>query len=80
MNAQFKMWGNSLAVRIPSGLAKELDVVEGKSADIQVRNGTLVVTPVAGPVFTLDELLEGMTSENLYGEIDTGKPVGNEIW
>ncbi len=80
MNAHFSKWGNSVALRIPAAFAKELDVSEGKAAEIQVRDGSLVVTPVSGPVYTLDELLDGMTPENMYAEIDTGKPVGNEVW
>lgn len=80
MNAHFSKWGNSLALRIPSGLARELEVFDGKAADIQVRDGSLVVTPLEGPVYSLDELLDGMTAENLDGEISTGGPVGNEIW
>lgn len=31
------------------------------------------------PVYTLDELLSGMTEENLYGEVNTGAAVGNEF-
>lgn len=80
MNAHFSKWGNSVALRIPAAFAKELDVSEGKAAEITVKDGSLVVTPVAGPVYTLDQLLEGMTSENMYGEISTGDAVGNEVW
>jgi antitoxin MazE len=80
MNALFSKWGNSVALRIPAAFAKELGVSEGKAAEITIRDGSLVVTPVAGPVYTLDQLLDGMTTENMYGEIDTGEPVGNEIW
>lgn len=80
MNAHFSKWGNSVALRIPAAFAKELDVFEGKAAEITVKNGSLVVTPIPGPVYTLDQLLDGMTTENMYGEIDTGKPVGNEVW
>jgi antitoxin MazE len=80
MQAQFSKWGNSLAVRIPSALIKELDVAEGSAAEIIVKDGSLVVTPVPGPSYTLDQLLEGMTTENMYGEISTGDPVGNEVW
>lgn len=80
MNAHFSKWGNSVALRIPAAFAKELDVSEGKAAEITVKNGSLVVTPIPGPVYTLDQLLDGMTTENMYGEIDTGKPVGNEVW
>jgi antitoxin MazE len=80
MNAHFSKWGNSVALRIPAAFAKELDVFEGKAAEITVKNGSLVVTPIPGPVYTLDQLMDGMTTENMYGEIDTGKPVGNEVW
>jgi antitoxin MazE len=80
MNALFSKWGNSVALRIPAAFAKELGVSEGKAAEITIRDGSLVVTPVAGPVYTLDQLLDGMTTENMYGEIDTGGPVGNEVW
>ncbi|WP_295844966.1 AbrB/MazE/SpoVT family DNA-binding domain-containing protein [Tardiphaga sp.] len=80
MNAHFSKWGNSIALRIPAAFAKELDVFEGKAAEITVKDGSLVVTPVLGPVYTLDQLLAGMTTENLYGEIGTGGPVGNEVW
>ena len=80
MNAHFSKWGNSIALRIPAAFAKELDISEGKAAEITVKNGCLVVTPVPGPVYTLDQLLDGMTTENMYGEISTGDAVGNEVW
>ena len=28
----------------------------------------------------LDELLEGITPENLHDEVQTGRPQGREIW
>jgi antitoxin MazE len=80
MNAHFSKWGNSVALRIPAAFTKELGIAEGKPAEIQVKDGSLVVTPVPGPVYTLDELLAGITEENLHGEIATGEPVGNEFW
>ncbi len=30
--------------------------------------------------YTLDELLEGMSSDNFHGEVETGDSVGNESW
>ena len=80
MNAQFAKWGNSVALRIPSSIVQELAVSVGKSAKIHVRDGSLVVTPVPGPVYTLDDLLNGMTEENLHDEITTGGAAGNEVW
>jgi antitoxin component of MazEF toxin-antitoxin module len=29
---------------------------------------------------TLDELLEGISPDNIHQEIDTGVPAGNEAW
>jgi len=30
--------------------------------------------------YTLDELLAGITDDNLHGEISTGAPMGDEAW
>lgn len=80
MKAQFSKWGNSIALRIPKNLAEELRVFDGKSADIQIRKGALVVTPVdAQPSYEIDALVALMKPENLHGEIDTGNAVGNEV-
>ncbi len=42
--------------------------------------GKLVITPVTEPAFTLEQLLAGVTEENLHREVDTEPPVGNEPW
>ncbi|MFZ5733463.1 MAG: AbrB/MazE/SpoVT family DNA-binding domain-containing protein [Pseudomonadota bacterium] len=80
MNGQFAKWGNSLALRIPNGIAKELQIVEGKVAEISVRKGSLVVTPVdAAPSYDINALVAKMTPENMHGEVDAGAAVGNEV-
>jgi antitoxin MazE len=80
MNAHFAKWGNSIALRIPNGLAKELKVVEGKTASLTIKDGALVVTPVnAAPKYDLATLIAAITPENLHGETDTGAAVGNEF-
>jgi antitoxin MazE len=80
MNARFSKWGNSIALRIPKGFAEELQIFDGKSADIQIRKGALVVTPVdAEPSYDINDLVALMKPENLHGEIDTGGSVGNEV-
>ena len=30
--------------------------------------------------YTLEELVDGITEENLHGEIDSGPPIGNKVW
>jgi antitoxin MazE len=73
-------WGNSLAVRIPQNLAKEIDLAEGMEVDLGVVDGMLVVKPRSRKRYSLDELIEGITPENLHTEIDSGVAVGNEVW
>jgi antitoxin MazE len=80
MNANFSKWGNSIALRIPNGVAKQLRVTDGSAADLQVKDGALVVTPVdVVPKYDISELIAGITPENLHAECDTGEPVGNEF-
>jgi antitoxin MazE len=73
-------WGNSLGVRIPSILAKQIELTEGMQVGISVVDGKLVIQPEHRRKYTLDELLDGMTPENCHLEVGMGEPVGNEIW
>jgi len=43
MVATFEKWGNSLAVRIPQNLAKEINVASGAEIDLGVVDETLVI-------------------------------------
>jgi antitoxin MazE len=80
MNAHFSKWGNSIALRIPSDVAKELKVSERSRATLEVREGALVVTPMgAVPKYDINKLIATITPENLHGETDFGVPVGNEF-
>jgi antitoxin MazE len=79
MCTQIARWGNSLAIRIPKALATELDLDESAEVEISVENGRLVLTPVR-PGYTLEQLVAGISDDNLHGETDTGAPVGAEVW
>jgi len=84
MKVEFAKWGNSLAVRIPAALAKEVGAREGKPVEITVENGTLVLKPIARPKkrrrYTLEELVAGITPENRHPETDWGPRRGKEVW
>lgn len=73
-------WGNSLAVRIPQNVAKEINLAEDIELDMTVVEGALVIKPKHRKRYSLDELIQGITPENIHGEIDSGIAVGNEIW
>ena len=80
MRTQLHLWGNSLAIRIPKAFAIETNLAQGSLVELSVINGTLVISPVGYPEPTLDELLAGVTDENLHGDVDTGSAVGGEAW
>ncbi|MGJ3248450.1 MAG: AbrB/MazE/SpoVT family DNA-binding domain-containing protein [Elainellaceae cyanobacterium] len=63
-------WGNSLAIRIPPHLANAIHISEGAEIELDVIDGNLVLKPRKRKQYSLDELLEGITPENLHTEID----------
>ena len=71
-------------MRIPKVVADALKVSNGRRAEITVENGTLVLRPLLKPTrkprYTIEELLSGMTRENVPQEVDWGPPRGNEAW
>lgn len=76
-NAQVMKWGNSLAVRIPKGVAAEARMKEGDAVVIKATKGKIEVRR-AERTPTLEELVAQITPENRYGEIDWGPDVGRE--
>jgi antitoxin MazE len=76
-----RKWGNSLALRIPAGLASQLNLSENSTVECTVLNGQLLVKPVErGPRFVLRDLISAINAENTHKEVETGDAVGVEIW
>jgi antitoxin MazE len=73
-------WGNSLALRIPKSIAAEAGLRENAPVDLSLVKGKVVIQPARPGALTLDELLLGVTDENLHAEWHTGPAVGREIW
>ena len=73
-------WGNSLAVRIPQQLAKEIGLMDGGEVEIFAIDGNLTIKPRRQKQYSLDELIAGITPTNRHAEIDTGISVGEEVW
>ena len=80
MKTRVQKWGNSLALRIPKSFADEVGLRKETPVEVSLADGRIVVTPLAGPQPTLEQLLSGITGENVHQEIDTGPAVGNEAW
>jgi antitoxin MazE len=80
MLTKVQKWGNSLALRIPKAFAVDAQLENDALVEISIVEGKIVITPVPAPSWTLDELLSGVTKENLHKEVDTGTALGNEAW
>lgn len=78
VRTQVVRWGKGLAVRIPAEVAAQAGLTAGAGVDVTVAGGSVVIRRV--PAFALEELLAGITDENLHGEISTGAAVGAEEW
>jgi antitoxin MazE len=80
MKTRVQKWGNSLALRIPKSFAEEAGLYADAAVEMSLADGKLVVQPLTPQPLTLEELLRGITDENLPGEWDTGSAVGKEVW
>ena len=77
MRATVAKWGNSLALRLPRGIAGDADLTEGTVVDLAVEGGRIVVTPARAPV-KLSDLLGRFGPHHRHDAIDTGSDVGAE--
>jgi antitoxin MazE len=84
MKIAFLKWGNSLALRIPKAFAQEIGATVGKAANMEVREGKLVVEIAKSKRrrrrYVLEQLVAGIRPENRHRELEWGPPVGNEVW
>ena len=66
MQATIQKWGNSLGIRIPSLIAKDLSLKNGSSVEILEEDNRIIIQ--ASKKRTLKEILELVTEENIHGE------------
>ena len=78
VETRIKRWGNSLALRIPKPLAKEIGLGEDSRVELSVEDGKLVVRPLPTPRYELEALLAGITEGNLHDEVESGPAMGRE--
>lgn len=80
MLTHVQKWGNSLALRIPQSVAREIGLSQNSAVEVSLVDGKLVIAPVVKRKITLERLLAQVTDENIHAEIDTGSAVGRELW
>jgi len=78
METILKKWGNSIGVRVPSSVLKQVRLTENQRVEISARNGTALIKPLRGRRYSPAELLAGITRKNRHKSIDLGHPAGIE--
>lgn len=75
METKAQKWGNSLAVRVPKGVAQKAGVSVDDTLDVDVdSDGAIVLRPRRRRKYRLSDLIKGMTKENMHDDIDFGRP------
>lgn len=78
MKANIHKWGNSLALRIPQAVARQIHIKERDAVELSVGAGGLTIKPaVEHP--THDELLAAVTPENLHESTNWGSVLSREV-
>ncbi len=80
METRVQKWGNSLALRIPKPLANQIGLEPNSPVELSLRGDKLMIELVTPPELNLDDLLARVTRDNIHGEVDTGPPIGREVW
>ena len=78
MEAVIRKWGNSLAIRLPGAIARELNLKNGSQVEIIDEDDKIIIRPI--PRKTLKDFLKRINRDNLHKEFETSGSSGNEAW
>jgi len=77
MRVRLWKWGNSLGLRVPKSLARQIGVAAGQTVSVTAEGDRLVVR--AAPArWTLEDMLVGMTPKAMSEAFDWGADQGRE--
>jgi antitoxin MazE len=88
MQAKIARWGNSLAVRLPAEVVRDLGFREGQIVELTANKPKLEVAPRAQerrytpsgiPIYTLEELVADMKPDEEPDLVEWGPDRGSEI-
>ena len=68
-----------LAVILPDEVVHGSQLSAGSSIDLKVSDDKIQIVPVRRSKYRIEDLMAGVTDENLPEKIDFGPPVGKEL-
>jgi len=80
MKTRIQRLGEGLALLIPPEAASQPAFADNAEVEVTFEHGMLVARPIGLRRYTVEELLEGVTEDQLHPETNTGPSVGNEAW
>lgn len=79
MDAVIRKWGRNPAVRLNSAAMKIASFDIEQRVTIKASKGRIVIEPADKFEFSLDDLVAGITRDNLHGVAYFVGPVGKEV-
>jgi len=78
---KIRKWGNGLGINIPQIIANELSLKEGLYVRVHEYGNRIIIEPSSqDTAYSLTEMLSEITENNVHNCIETGTPIGNELW
>lgn len=77
-NLTIQQWGNSLAVRIPAGIARSAKFSVGQPVEVTLDESGITVRAVGKPKLSLAQKLALFDPAIHAGEVMSATPVGGE--
>ncbi len=73
-------WGNGQGIRLPKTMTRMLGLSIGDQLQMEIVDGSIVLTPTKRKAKTLTERFEGYNSSEVQTEYWTDGPVGKEVF
>ncbi len=80
MKVVVRKWGNSASVRIPAAVMEAARLHLDQPVDVREEAGRIVIELIREAAYDLATLVAGITEENRHDAVETGLPVGREVW
>lgn len=77
MQTHLQMWGNSLGLRIPTKLSRQLKIKAGSKVELKIEKGHLIIAPQR---YNLHDMVDQITLQNCHHELFGQTIVGHEEW
>lgn len=68
MVTTIKKWGNTLALRIPRTLARDMHLSPGSLVEMTIVTGKMIIKPEGQRKISLSKMLKGITKNNRHSE------------